>query len=196
MSNHLFIIHLFKVPACLDLNFSERCFTEEPGCTVLKNSTKYVRCCWCLVYHIQYDCIHLAIDTRLILNNHLINGLLTHKVKKKLVTTLFHFMHSALVTNQTNADTSLHPGLVALITCLIIAVILLLVVLGIKRLRRKSGPGVYKSYFFHLFLIAIGTLRNKNAIISIKPIINGKLHFKCWCLNSLCIIWNMLLLSL
>lgn len=77
MSNHSFIIHLFKVPACLDLNFSERCFTEEPGCTVLRNSTKYVRCYWCLVYHIQYDCIHLAI-----LNNHLINGLLTQKDNK------------------------------------------------------------------------------------------------------------------
>lgn len=88
-------------------------------------------------------------------------------------------MHSALVTNQTNADTSLHPGLVALITCLIIAVILLLVVLGIIRRRRTSGRGVYKSYCFHLFLIAIGTLRNKTAIISIKPIVNGKLHFKC-----------------
>nr|XP_034329654.1 uncharacterized protein LOC105324358 isoform X3 [Crassostrea gigas] len=78
---------VYKIPACLDLNFSERCFTEEPGCTVLKNST------------------------------------------------------NALVTNQTNADTSLHPGLVALITCVLIAVILLLVVLGIKRHRSKSGRG-------------------------------------------------------
>lgn len=57
-------------------------------------------------------------------------------------------MHSALVTNQTNADTSLHPGLVALITCVLIAVILLLVVLGIKRHRSKLSRGVYKTYFF------------------------------------------------
>lgn len=87
-------------------------------------------------------------------------------------------MHSALVTNQTNGDTSVHPGLVALITGVLIAVILLLVVLGIK-LRNKSGRGVYKKKIFHLFLIAIGTLRNKNAIISINPIVNGKLYFDC-----------------
>nr|XP_034329647.1 uncharacterized protein LOC117690230 isoform X1 [Crassostrea gigas] len=78
---------VYKIPACLDLNFSERCFTEEPGCTVLKNST------------------------------------------------------NALVTNQNSADTSLHLGLVALITSVLTAVILLLVVLGIKRLRSKSGRG-------------------------------------------------------
>lgn len=62
-------------------------------------------------------------------------------------------MHSALVTNQNSADTSLHLGLVALITSVLTAVILLLVVLGIKRLRSKSGRGVYKTYFFHIFLI-------------------------------------------
>lgn len=62
-------------------------------------------------------------------------------------------MHSALVTNQNCADTSLHIGLVALITCVLTAVILLLVRFGTKRLRSKSGRGVYKTYFFHLFLI-------------------------------------------
>lgn len=69
---------VYKFPACLDLNFSEQCFNEEPGCTVLKNST------------------------------------------------------NALVTNQTNADTSLHPGLVALIACVLTALILLIVVFWTK----------------------------------------------------------------
>lgn len=59
-------------------------------------------------------------------------------------------MHSALVTNQNSADTSLHLGLVALITSVLTAVILLLVVLGIKRLRSKSGRGVYFSHIFYI----------------------------------------------
>lgn len=59
-------------------------------------------------------------------------------------------MDSALVTNQTNADTSLHPGLVALIACVLTALILLLVVLVV---RLRFCRGVYKTYFFHLFLI-------------------------------------------
>lgn len=78
---------VYKIPACLDLNFPERCFTEEPGCTVLKNST------------------------------------------------------NALVTNQNSADTSLHLGLVALITSVLTAVILLLVRFGTKRLRRRNQNG-------------------------------------------------------
>lgn len=65
---------------------------------------------------------------------------------------LFYFINSALVNNQTNADTSLHPGFVALIVALIIcvltALILLLVVFWTKRSR-----GVYTTYFFHLSLI-------------------------------------------
>ncbi|XP_052703205.1 uncharacterized protein LOC128179711 [Crassostrea angulata] len=76
---------VYKIPACLDLNFSERCFTEEPGCPLLKNST------------------------------------------------------NALVTNQNSADTSLHLGLVALITSVLTAVILILVKFGTKRLRSKLG---------------------------------------------------------
>lgn len=62
-------------------------------------------------------------------------------------------MHSALVTNQNSADTSLHLGLVALITSVLTAVILILVKFGTKRLRSKLGRGVYKTYFFHFFLI-------------------------------------------
>lgn len=86
---------VYKIPACLDLNFSERCFTEEPGCTVLKNST------------------------------------------------------NALVNNQNGADTSIHLGLVALITSVLTAVILLLVVFGTKRFRRRlcrgrNGNGIGK----------------------------------------------------
>ncbi|XP_065925815.1 uncharacterized protein [Magallana gigas] len=78
---------VYKIPACLDLNFSEQCFTEEPGCTVLKNFT------------------------------------------------------NALVNNQTNADTSLQLALVALVTCVLTAVILLLVVF----LRRRSCRGIRKT---------------------------------------------------
>lgn len=77
------------------MNFSKQCFTEEPGCTVLKNST------------------------------------------------------NALVTNQTNADTSLHPGLVALIACVLTALILLLVVLVVRlrfcRGRNQNGNGTSKT---------------------------------------------------
>lgn len=59
-------------------------------------------------------------------------------------------MNSALVNNQNGADTSL----VALIACVLTAVILLLLVIVTKRLRRRSlSRGVYKTYFFHLFLI-------------------------------------------
>lgn len=56
-------------------------------------------------------------------------------------------MHSALVTNQNSADISLHLGLVALITSVLTAVILLLVRFGTKRLCSKSGRGVYKTFF-------------------------------------------------
>lgn len=67
---------------------------------------------------------------------------------------LFYFMNSALANNQNSADTSIHLGLVALITSVLTAVILLLVVFGTKRLRRRRlSRGVYKTYFFHLFLI-------------------------------------------
>lgn len=66
---------------------------------------------------------------------------------------LFYFMNSALVNNQNGADTSLHLGLVGLITSVLTAVILLLVVFGTIRLRRRLCRGAYKTYFFHLFLI-------------------------------------------
>lgn len=56
-------------------------------------------------------------------------------------------MNSALVTNQTNADTSLHPGLVALIACVLTALILLIIVFWTKR-RLRFCQGVYKNYFF------------------------------------------------
>lgn len=62
-------------------------------------------------------------------------------------------MNSALANNQNSADTSIHLGLVALITSVLTAVILLLVVFGTKRLRRRLCRGVYKTYFLHLFLI-------------------------------------------
>eukprot|EP00105_Crassostrea_gigas_P013418 XP_011429731.2 PREDICTED: uncharacterized protein LOC105329931 [Crassostrea gigas] len=82
---------VYKIPACLDLNFPGRCFTEEPGCTVLKNST------------------------------------------------------NAQANNQTNADASLHPGLVALITSVLTALILLVVVFGTKCLRSKlCSDGITK----------------------------------------------------
>lgn len=63
---------------------------------------------------------------------------------------LFYFMNSALVNNQTNADTSLQLALVALVTCVLTAVILLLVVF----LRRRSCRGVYKTFFPFIFNIA------------------------------------------
>lgn len=65
---------------------------------------------------------------------------------------LFYFINSALVNNQTNADTSLHPGFVALIVALIICVFTALIILLVVFWTKRS-PGVYKTYFFHLSII-------------------------------------------